>query len=113
MREVRELAVDHIELITLETRFSVDTLLKMAAATVVTAIALFSALLALFAAAALTLVAIGVSPPWAMLLLATANALLALICWLGVKKMNRRLGWPGTQRAIQPAARPEQAEPTP
>lgn len=113
MREIRELAFDHIELITLETRFSVHTLLKMAAVTVVSAIALISALLALLAAAALTLVYIGMSPHWALLLLATANTMLALICWLRVKQMNRRLGWPGTQRTIQPEARSEQAASTP
>lgn len=101
VHELRELAHDYIELVTLETRFSVTTLLRMAVISVFTALVLVSAWLALVGSAALGLVGIGLSPMLAMLLLAAANILLALVGWLRIKRMSHWLGWPATQRAIK------------
>jgi hypothetical protein len=111
LREIRELANDHIELITLETRFSINTVLRMAIITIVLAIALAGGLLALLGAAALALISAGLAPALAMLLVATINFLLAFAFWFRVRQMSRWLGWPATQRAIQPPAAVEADRP--
>lgn len=103
VRELRELVHDHLELATLETRLSVNTLLRMAVISIVTALVLVSAWLALVGAAALGLISIGLAPGLAMLLLAAANLLLALAGWLWIRHNSHRLGWPATQRAIKSA----------
>jgi len=102
--ELRALALDHIELATLETRLSVRTLLQMAVIAIITAIVLVSAWLALVGSAALGLIAIGLSPAIAMLLLAAANLLLALAGWLRIRYVSQWLGWPATQRALKSAS---------
>ncbi|MGY6554331.1 MAG: phage holin family protein [Wenzhouxiangella sp.] len=108
---IRELAHDHIELVTLETRFSINTMLKMALVTIVSAIALISGLLAMLGAAALTLIAVGLAPALAMLLVAAVNFLLAFTFWSKVRRMSHRIGWPATQRAIRPNANVGKAQP--
>lgn len=110
MREIRELAHDHIELVTLETRFSINTVLRMALVTMVSAIALVSGLLAMLGATALSLIAIGLAPALAMLLVAAVNFLLAFTFWSKVKRMSDRLGWPATQRAIRPTTAADTAQ---
>ncbi|MCC5858556.1 MAG: phage holin family protein [Ectothiorhodospiraceae bacterium] len=102
--ELRELAHDHLELATLETRLSINTLLRMAIIAIVTALVLVSAWLALVGSAALGLISIGLAPALAVLLLAAANLVLALTGWLWIRHMSHWLGWPATQRAIKPAA---------
>lgn len=103
VHEFRELAHDHLELATLEVRLSVNALLRMAVISIVTALVLVSAWLALVGSAALGLIGIGLPPVFAMLLLTAANLLLALVGWLRIRHMSHWLGWPATQRAIKPA----------
>ena len=103
VHEFRELAHDHLELATLEARFSVNTLLRMAIIAIVTALVLASAWLALVASAALALISLGVAPVLAMLLLAAANLLLGFAGWQRIRQMSHWLGWPATQRAIKPS----------
>jgi hypothetical protein len=109
-RELRGLAHDHIELVALETRLAVDTTLRMVILAVFTAIVLVSAWLALVGAAALGLIAIGLAPGFAMLLLGAANVLLGLFGWLRMRQKLRSLGWPATQRLVEPPAATEQRE---
>ncbi len=99
--ELRELAHDHLELAALETRLSVNTALRMVIIAVVTAVMIASAWLALVSAAALGLIAIGLAPAFAMLLLVAANLLLAFIGWQRIRHQSLSLGWPATQRAIK------------
>jgi len=106
--ELRALAHDHIELATLETRLAVSTALRMAMIAVFTAIVLVSAWLALVGAAALGLIAIGLAPAIAMLLLGAANVLLGFFGWLQMRQKLRSLGWPATQRLVKPPAAAEQ-----
>ena len=100
--ELRALAHDHLELAALETRLSVITALRMAIVAAATAIVLVSAWLALVGSAALGLIGLGLAPAFAILLLAAANLLLAFVGWLFIRHMSRSLGWPATQRAIEP-----------
>jgi len=108
VHEFRELANDHLELATLETRLSVNTLLRMAIISIFTALVLVSAWLTLVGSAALGLISFGLAPVMAMLLLAAANLIIALLGWLQVRRMSLWLGWPATQRAIMPAPAAEQ-----
>jgi uncharacterized membrane protein YqjE len=102
MHELRELAHDHLELAALETRLSVNTALTMAIIAIVTAIVLASAWMALVGSAALGLIGIGLAPPFAMLLLGAANFLLGFVGWQHIRRKSRSLGWPATQRALEP-----------
>ena len=102
MRELRELAHDHIELAALETRLAVRTALTMLMVAIFTATLLVSAWLALVGAAVLWLVGIGLAPAVAMLLPGAANVLLASFGWLYMRRKLRSLGWPATQRLIKP-----------
>lgn len=100
--ELRELAHDHLELAVLETRLSARTALRMAIVAIVTAIVLVSAWLALVGSMVLGLIGIGLVPAVAMLLLATANVLLAVAGWLWIRRGALSLGWPATLRLIKP-----------
>jgi len=108
--ELRELAHDHFELAVLETRLSVDTALRMVIVAVVTAVMIVTAWLALVGSAALALIAIGLAPAFAILLLAAANLLLAFIGWQRIRHQSLSLGWPATQRAIKPPPATEREE---
>lgn len=108
VHQVRELAYDHLELVTLEARLSVNTLLRMAVVSMVTALVFASAWLALVGAAGLWLIGRGMEPVWAMLVLAAANLLLAMLGWLWMRRMSHRLGWPATLRAIKPSDHSEE-----
>jgi hypothetical protein len=99
---LRDLAHDYLDLAALETRLSVNTALTMAIIAIVTAVVLASAWMALVGSAALGLIGTGLAPPFAMLLLAGANLLLAFVGWLAIRRKSRSLGWPATQRAIKP-----------
>lgn len=107
LHEFRSLAHDHLELAALETRLSVNTLLRMVVVSSLTALVLVSAWLALAGSAALGLVSTGLEPALAMLFIAVANLLLALTGWLWIRRMSHSLGWPATQRAIKPVDTPE------
>ncbi len=102
MNEFRELAHDHLELATLETRLSVNSLVRMAIVSVFTALVLVSAWLALVGAAVLGLISIGVAPVLAMLLVTAANLIMAYVGWLRIRRLSHWLGWTATQRALKP-----------
>lgn len=108
--QFRELAHDYLELVTLEARLSVNTLLRMAVVSMVTALVFASAWLALVGAAGLWLNGMGMEPVWTMLVLAAVNLLLALMGWLWMRRMSHWLGWPATQRAIKPPVQEERGE---
>jgi hypothetical protein len=74
----------------------------MAIVAIVTAIVLVSAWLALVGSMVLGLIGIGLVPAVAMLLLATANVLLAVAGWLWIRRGALSLGWPATLRLIKP-----------
>ena len=99
--EFRELAHDHLELATLEVQLSISALLRMAITSMVSALLLASAWLALIGSAAVGLIGIGLPPVAAMLLLAVINFLLALMGWLRIRHMRHWFGFPATQRAIR------------
>jgi uncharacterized membrane protein YqjE len=101
--EVRGLAHDHLELATLETRLSVNTLIRTGMIAIFTGLALVTAWLGVLGAAALGLMRFGVAPVVAMLVLAAANLLAAGIGWVWMKRLSQWLGWPATQRAIKSA----------
>lgn len=103
LHELRGLAHDHIELAMLETRLSINALLKMAIFSIATALILVSAWLALIGSAALGLIWSGLEPALAMLIVAASNLILALLGWMYVKRLDHWLGWPATLRAISPA----------
>ncbi len=100
--ELRELAHDQLELVTLETRLSVNSVLTMAMVAIVTAVLLVSTWLALLGAAMLGLVSIGLAPTLAMLVVAAANLVLAALGWLTLRHKNGNLGWPATLRTLKP-----------
>lgn len=102
--ELRQLVHDHIELATLEARLSVNTLLRMAVVSIITGLVLVSGWLALLGSAAFGLMSVGVTPAIALLFVAIANCLLAIIGRYRIRKMSHWLGWPATQRAINPGA---------
>jgi hypothetical protein len=104
VHEVRQLVHDHLELVTLEARLSVNTLLRMAVVSIITALVLVSGWLALLGSAAFGLLSIGATPAIALLFVAMANFLLAIIGRYRIRKMSHWLGWPATQRAIKPDA---------
>ena len=104
LHEVRQLVHDHLELVTLEARLSVNTLLRMAVVSIITALVLVSGWLALLGSAAFGLLSIGATPAIALLFVAMANFLLAIIGRYRIRKMSHWLGWPATQRAIKPDA---------
>jgi hypothetical protein len=102
--ELRELVHDQLELVVLETRLCVNSVLTMAIIAIVTAVLLVSTWLALVGAAILGLVSIGLAPTVAMLVLAAANFLLTLLGWLMLRRRSRSLGWPATLRTLKPRA---------
>ncbi len=99
--EMRELAHDHLELATLETRLSVDTLLRMGVIAIFIGLVAVSGWLALVGSAALALVSMGMAPVLAMLLLAAANVMAAVLGWMRIRSLSHRLGGMATQRAIR------------
>lgn len=104
VHELRELVHDQLELVTLEAKLSINTLLRMAIVGMVTAVVLTSVWLALMASAALALVTSGLAPGLAMLVVAAANLALAAGGWLWLSHMSQSLGWPTTQRGLKPPA---------
>lgn len=108
-RELRGLAHDHLELAALETRLTVNTVLRMGIVAIITAIVLVSAWLALLGAAVLGLIDIGLAPAVAMLLLGAANLVLGFAGWQRIRTWSLLLGWPATQRLVKPSAEPETA----
>lgn len=102
LQELRGLAHDHLELAMLETRLSINALLKMAIFSIAIALVLVSTWLALIGSIALGLISLGLEPMLAMLIVAAANLLLALLGWMYVKRLDHWLGWPATLRAISP-----------
>ncbi|MCH8551006.1 MAG: phage holin family protein [Natronospirillum sp.] len=110
LNEFRSLAHDHLELAALETRLSVYTLLRMVVVSSLTALVLVSAWLALAGSAAMGLIGNGLDPALALLFVAVANLLLAVMCWLWIRRMSQSLGWPATQRAIKPVDTPEEVK---
>jgi len=102
LNELRHLLADHIELVTLEARLSVNTLFRMAMISLITVLVLVCGWLALVVSAALGLIAFGLPPALAVLFVAAANFLLAFFGRLRVRRLSTWLGWPATQRAIKP-----------
>lgn len=100
-REVRGLVHDHLELATLESRLLIRRIIMMAVLAIFSALVLVSAWLALAGAAVFMLIALGVPPAMAMVLVAAANVLLALGAWLLLRRTSSRLGYPATQRALK------------
>lgn len=100
-REVRGLVHDHLELATLESRLLIRRIVMMAVLAIFSALVLVSAWLALAGAAVFMLIALGVPPAMAMVLVAAANVLLALGAWLLLRRTSSRLGYPATQRALK------------
>jgi hypothetical protein len=101
-REVRGLVHDHLELATLESRLFIRRVLWMAMIAVFSALVLAGTWFALAGAAVLLLIHLGVAPAMAMASLAAANGLLALAGWLLLRRNSARLGWPATQRTLEP-----------
>jgi hypothetical protein len=100
--ELRGLVHDHLELATLESRLFIRRVLAMALIAVFSALVLAGAWLALAGAAVFMLIDLGIAPTSAMVLLAAANLLLALGGWLLLARTGARLGWPATQRTLEP-----------
>lgn len=104
--EVRELVHDQLELVTLETRLVVNTLVSMAVIAIVAAVLLVSTWLALVGAGIMGLVSMGLAPTVGMLLMAAANLVLALLGWMMLRHKSGNLGWPATLRMLKPDAKP-------
>ena len=102
LNEIRSLAHDQLELATLEAQLSVNTLLRIFIVSILVALVLASAWLAIVGSGVLGLISIGVAPGFAMLALAGANFVLALAGWLWIRHESHRLGWPATLRTIRP-----------
>lgn len=107
LREIRQLAHDHIELLTLEARLSVNILLQMAVISLITALLLVSGWLALVGSAALGLISVGLPPALALLVVAMSNLLVAIYGPVRIRKLSNWLGWPATLRSIKPSAESE------
>jgi hypothetical protein len=104
--ELRDLAHDQLELATLETRLTVNSVLTMAVIAIVMAVLFVSAWLALAGAALLGLIDLGLAPSVAMLVLVPANLLLTYVGWIMIRRRSEKLGWPATLRSLG-APRPD------
>lgn len=104
--EMRELVHDQLELVTLETRQCINSLLSMAVIAIVAAVLLVSTWLALVGAGIMGLINLGLAPSLGMLLMAAANLVLALLGWMMIRQKSSNLGWPATLRMLKPGATP-------
>lgn len=99
---LREQAGDYLELAALETRLAVSTTLSACGIAVFAAIVLVSAWFSLAGAAALVLIDLGLSPAFALLLVAAANILLSTMCWRRIRHKLQSVGWPAMQGLVKP-----------
>jgi len=101
LREFRQMVHDHLELATLEARLSINAMLRMAIISIITAMVLVSAWLALVGSAAMGLVDLGLPPSLALFFVSATSFLLAMLGRQRIRKLSLWLGWPATQRVLK------------
>lgn len=102
--EVWELVCDQLSLAALETRWAGENLVAMIVTGVMMAVLLVSAWLGVVAAGIMVLVGTGVSPYLAILIGVGANALVALILHVVVRRKSRHLLWAASIRSLDSAS---------
>lgn len=103
-RELRELMHEQLELVVLESRLALRTVIRMLAFAVGVAVLMTSAWLTLVGTAVVTLLAQGWSPALAMVAATAVNLGGALVLLLVLRRQGRFLGWPATLRTLKPGA---------
>jgi hypothetical protein len=102
-QELRELAHDQLQLVTLETKLAARSLMTMIAAAVGIGLLLVAAWLGLMGALVLWLAGVGVAPGLAMIAVVVLNLLAALIPYNLIRRRSRSLGFPATLRSLRAA----------
>ena len=110
IRDVRDLASDHLELVALEAQRAGLGLIKMVIAAVVISILVVSAWLAIVAGCIVWTTAAGVSWPSALAVAAMGNLLLAGLCWLWVRGQAAEMPFAATLRQLRRTADDVHAE---
>jgi Putative Actinobacterial Holin-X, holin superfamily III len=103
-RDARDLAHDQLQLVALEGKLAVQSLLLMVGAAIGIALLLVTAWLGLMGALVLWLIGIGLAPGVAMLALAALNLVAVLVPYLLIRRSSRRLGFPATLRSLKTAS---------
>lgn len=103
--ELRRLVHDQLQLAALELRLAGRSLAAMITASVFIGVLLLLAWVALSASAGLGLSALGLPSAAVMLVLAVATIALALLVRIYVRRRSADLGFPGTLRSLNPAAK--------
>lgn len=102
-QEFMHLLHDHLRIATLETRLVAENLVGMVATSVGIMLLLVTAWLALVSAGVVALVEHGVTSATVALLIAVAaNAVVAVVLAIMVRKQVRNLQWPATLRSLKP-----------
>ena len=100
-RDVRAIVLDHVELAALETQRAGRSLVHMLIYGLAAGLLLVIAWLGLMGAAALWLIALGLSPGAALLLLSALNVGAAYVLYLMIGRSSRDLSFPATLRSLQ------------
>ncbi|MBK9606829.1 MAG: phage holin family protein [Betaproteobacteria bacterium] len=99
--DLRGLAHDHLQLAALETQRAGKSLVTMIASAVAAGLLLVTAWLGLMAAGAVGLVALGLHPGPALLLVAVLNVAAAYLLYALIRRSSRDLRFPATVRSLQ------------
>jgi VIT1/CCC1 family predicted Fe2+/Mn2+ transporter len=102
--ELRRLVHDQLQLAALELRLAGRSLAAMISAALFMGALLPLAWVALMASAGFGLVALGLPPAAAMLVLAVLTLALALLLWIYIRRRSADLGFPRTVRRLNPGA---------
>lgn len=99
--DLRGLAHDHLQLAALETQRAGKSLVTMIACAVASALLLVTAWLGLMGAGAVGLVALGLHPGGALLLVAVLNVAAAYLLYALIRRSSRDLRFPATVRSLR------------
>ena len=99
--DLRGLAHDHLQLAALETQRAGKSLVTMLACAVAAGLLLVTAWLGLMAAGAVGLVALGLHPGLALMLVAALNVAAACLLFVLIRRSSRDLRFSATVRSLQ------------
>jgi len=106
LRDIRNLASDHLELIALEAQRASMGLVKILCAAIVVSILVVTAWIALIAGAIVWATSAGISWPWALLVAALANLIVGAIILFWIRGQVPELMFSATLRQFRRDALP-------
>ncbi|HEY6599082.1 MAG TPA: phage holin family protein [Pseudomonadales bacterium] len=102
-REVQALALDQLQLVALEAKLAGRQLVVMLGAAIGIGILVATIWLSMIAAIVWSLIAAGIAPAIALLIMTLLNVVGAAICYRLIRRGLRTLGFPATLRSLKAA----------